>query len=232
MNPGARKGPHWTPAEDAIILELGPRLEAKDIAASLPGRSVSAVFHRWHKLGVKKRRLWTRADERHLMLLWGSCSLATVASKLGRSAMTTYWRAQRLGLGLGCPRGYEYLSDAATRAGFATSTLRMILRWAGVHVEKVIRRRVSGTCRRFFVNPERVDDAVAAWLATETPEAASRRLGLAAETIVDRLLVSGLPLPPKPGHKRHWRIPSDTIDRAMAMVGRRGKHLVVLKEAA
>lgn len=231
MNPGARTGPLWTPAEDDVIRTLGAKLEAKEIAARLPGRSVVAIFHRWRKLGLRKNRRWTRADDRQLMLLWGSCSLAATARRLGRTTVTTYWRAQKLGLGLGCPRGYEYLSAAAKRTGFDTATLRTVLRWAGVHVEKVLCRRVSGTWRRHYVNPDRVDQAVSEWLATETPEQASRRIGISTEIIVNRLRASGLPLPERPGKKRRWRIPSETIDRAVDMVVRRGNKLV-LREAA
>jgi CO/xanthine dehydrogenase Mo-binding subunit len=52
------------------------------------------------------------------------------------------------------------------------------------------------------------------WLATETLAGAARRLGMWPDTLERRLLASGAPLPPKPAGKRHWRIPSETIERA------------------
>ena len=44
--------------------------------------------------------------------------------------------------------------------------------------------------------------------------------------------LQGLPLPQKPRRGLHWRIPSEVIDRAMAMVVRRGKRLALLQKAA
>ena len=231
MNPGARKGPIWTPTEDAVVIEHAPTREAREIAAMLPGRTVASVFHRMARLVLQKRRRWTEADDTTLEAIWGGASLATVAAKIGRTQVATYWRVQKLGLGLGCPTGMEYLTTAAKRCGYGAGQLRMILHWARVNVRQSITRR--GRSREFIVDPLVVDEAVKRWHATETPHAASRRLGFGSgDAVVARLVESGLALPRKPSSKAHWRIPSETIDRAVAMVVRQGKHIVVRKETA
>lgn len=231
MNAGARKGPLWTAAEDAILREFGPKLESSEVAAMLPGRSVYAVFNRLPRLGIQKRRRWTAADDERLRILWGD-PIRTVAKELGRSIATVYWRAQKLGLPLGVPEGGERLSNAAVRSGFALETLRSILAWHGVPIMRALTREALKTKRvTHWVESELVDEAVELWLKTETPHAASRRIGISTARIVNRLLASGLKLPKRPERKCHWRIPSDIIDRAVAMTERRGK-LVVLKEAA
>lgn len=230
MNPGARKGPFWTPAEDAVIRELATTTEASDLAAKLPGRTQSAVFHRMRKLGIQKRRRWTAADDRKLEMLWGK-SLKVVAAELGRTMLTTYWRAQKLGLGLGVPQGGEYMSAAARRTGYAISTLWMILRWAGVRpLLSLARERTERSTH--WVDPDDVNDAIEKWLLTETPEAAARRHGYSAECVIQRLIRSGLAVPPRPGKRCHWRIPSEIIDQSMAMFEKRGRHLVMIRKAA
>lgn len=232
MNPGARKGPIWTPAEDAALRELWQTLEAKEIAARLPGRTEIGVWHRMRRLGLTKRRRWTERDDEKLRLLWG-CPIKTVAQELGRTIAAVYWRAQLLGLPLGVPEDGERLTTAASRCGYSITTMRMILDWAGVPIWRGLTRGALKTknCTH-WVESELVDEAVARWCQTETPTAAARRLGMSAARVVARLLASGLELPPKPADKRHWRIPSEIIDRAIAIVVRRGKHLEVRKEAA
>lgn len=231
-NPGARKGPLWTPAEDAVVLELAPRFEAKDIAQHLPGRTELGVFHRMRRLGINKRRRWTAADDTKLGMLWGE-PIRTVAKELGRSIITVYWRAQKLGLPLGVPEGGERLSNAAARCGFATETFRAILGWAGVPIRRALTREALKHRRgTHWVESDLADQAVERWCKTETIHAAAMRLGVGDAFLLNRLMASGLRLPAKPGGKRHWRIPSATIDRAVAMVVRRGKRLEVRKEAA
>lgn len=220
-------GKTWTRAEDDTIRELAPEQEASDVAVAL-GRSVSAVFHRMARLGIQKRRRWTKADEAALEAMWGH-ALPTIARALKRTVITVYWRAQRLGLGLGCPDGYEYLSAAALRCGYCASQLRRILRWAGVAVRKSVTRYQS---RRTFhwVDPFEVDEAVRRWHETETLNAAARRHSLHSTSLEVRLRMVGAPLPPKPGKKLHWRIPSATVDLAVATTERRGRVVSLVEQ--
>jgi len=165
------------------------------------------------------------------LMLWG-VPICIIARELERTPEAVYQRAARIGLPNGCPPGHEYLTAAAKRTGFGdTGMLRRILKWAKVRIRHTNSLEPAQHAR-FFVEPEAVDRAVAAWLKTETPEAAARRLGVSTATVMSRLQLSGLRLPPKVGRKKHWRIPSTTIERAMTMVVRRGRGLVVLREAA
>ncbi len=209
-------GRPWTPAEDATLRAEYTRGRVAPISVRL-GRTPSSVHHRAHRLGLIAARRWTLADLRLLRNLWGEVDLPTLAKRLGRSVATTYWKAQQLDL-LGCPRGREYLTDAATRTGFSTSTLRRILAWHGVKLRRAMSRVLQPKTKRRMhaVDPFDVNEAVAAWLATETPTAAARRLGVTGETVAARVarLVDA---PPRPKRRRHWRIPSEVIDRALGV---------------
>lgn len=217
LNPGAKA---WTPAEDAILRARYKRYGAEAMATAL-GRSISSINHRTQALKLFTHRRWTAEDDRRLRVIWGEMPLAAAAKVLGRSQATTYWRATKLGLPLGVGQGLEFLTAAAARAGYSTGSLRIILRWAGVKLRVTMALpRESG--RRFHaVDPLDVDEAVEAWLKTETLRTAAERRGIAAETLERYLIESGLELPPKPDGKGHWRVPTETIDAAVAM--RRGK---------
>lgn len=222
--------PAWTPAEDATVRSLFGTMTAAEIAARLPGRNQDAVWHRTRRLGLIKCRRWTPSDDKSLRAWWGE-PLRKVARELGRTVLTVYWRAYNLGLPLGVPEGGEYINTAAKRCGYDLKTFRGVMKWAGVKVHRVITRRVGKVKNgRHWVDSEEATAAVERWHKTETPEAASRRYHVEGETIVRRLLVSGLPLPTRP-RKAPWRIETTTIDQAMAMVEKRGRRLVATARA-
>jgi len=212
----------WTMAEDALVRSLYAVQGARACADALPGRSVTAVMKRARKLGLATHRRWTDLDYKRLRLLWGDgLSLETIAKKLGRTPKTTYWRAQHLGLPLGCPQGYEYLTAASERTGYDRTSLRIILRWAGVDVYRAITRESKPrgrlkrhSFRHHYVDPDRVDEAVAGWLRTECVEAAARRIGVCGETIRRWLIDAGHTPPTKP--RARWRVESAEIDRVAA----------------
>lgn len=158
-------------------------------------------------------RRWTPREDARLRLLWGSAPLARVAAELGRSSVTTYWRARRLGLPCGCPQGYEYLTDAARRSGFTTDQLRAILRAAGVRLRVAMARPTGATRHYHYVDLERVDVVVVAWAGQETPEDAARRHGVSGNVVRSALRAAGHV---SPTGKRRWRLPSATIDAALA----------------
>jgi hypothetical protein len=216
-------GKPWSDADDATLRAFAPSNPWQVLAAML-GRSKMAVFHRCRHLGIHKMARWTPADDMWLRASWDR-PLSKLSAKVGRTEQAVAQRAQQLGLGLGCPPGFEYLTVAARRTGFDRSSLRMILRWGKVKIHESItaNRRPRG---RWIVDPEKVDRAVEDWLKTETIEAASRRTGYTAEALTRRLEMCGLPLPGRPTGKRHWRIPSDLIDEAIAIVQKRGRRLV------
>jgi hypothetical protein len=177
------------------------------------------------RLGLDVRRRWTTADDEKLRMLWGA-PLKAVARAMKRTQITCYWRAQKLGLGLGCPQGYERLSHAAERTGFACGQLREILKFAGVGIHAGIRRPSKKRPGSFFVDPDDVDAAVATWMQTETIASAARRMGTTWDVVRNHLEAFGLAKPKRASGRRHWRVPSETIDKAMSTVARRGCHLV------
>lgn len=206
----------WTAAEKQAVQDRYVADGPKKLAAEL-GRSFEAVCHKAQVLGVRIRRRWTADDDRLLRNLWGELSVAAIAKKLNRTATTTFWRAQTIGLPLGCPDGMEYFSDAADRAGFSRPALERILLWAGKTIKRSMSRGLKDVSYFFrIVDPFDVDEAVRDWLETETLEEAARRVRVDASTLCRRLLELGGPsLPPKPTTKQQWRIPSTLVDRVV-----------------
>lgn len=213
-------GRPWSTHEDAAIRAGYSTRRIAALAVELD-RTESAVFHRAARIGVVKSRRWTAADENALRFAWGEVSLKRLALQLNRSAITVYWRAQKLGLALGCPEGYEYLSHAAARTGYATGQLRRILDWAGVKLRRSMSRNLAHSWRApHFAVPFDVDDAIARWHRTETVENAARRYGLGGDTLRGWLveaIAGGADVPPKPAGRRvHWRVPSEALDQVVA----------------
>lgn len=232
--PDRRPGPSWTPEQDATVRAHYRRWPVEVVAGAV-GRAISAVRKRAIVLGVAKRRAWTAADDRRLALLW-ECpdSLRSIAAALRRTEKTTYWRVQQLGLALGPPQGYEYLTAAADRTGYETEQLRRILDWASVKIRPVrarpSRRRGAhtGTRRRmFFVEIDAVDEAIAKWHRTENVAAAARDRGIGGDVLRAWLRLAGVP-DEKRARKQHWRVESAVIDRVVA----ERRKLVSFSEAA
>jgi hypothetical protein len=205
----------WTPAMDAELRRRYFSEYVKDIAADL-GVSTIALFHRARRIGLKKNRQWTAANDLELRELWGECSLAELSGRLKRTQATLYWRGQLLGLTSQVPRGFEYLTHAADRTGYDTGQLRAILKWAGVRLRVSMGRPVKHRSRRHhIVDPYDVNEAIARWLRTEPLASAASRRGVSASVLERRLRL--LPkVPRKPKGKKHWRVPSDLIDQALA----------------
>ena len=160
-------------------------------------------------------RRWAPRQDERLVLLWGTMTLRKLAAEFGRTQLTVYWRARGLKLTCGVPRGSEYISVAAKRTGFDTGQLRRILRAAGVKIRLAMARPKPGQTRHFhFVDPLDVDDAIAAWATEETPHVAAIRLGTSDSIVRAALVAAGHEPPTRSGF--HWRLPSTTIDAALA----------------
>jgi hypothetical protein len=223
----------WTADEEAILraryVADGPK-----VCAEALGRSWLSVTRRAQRLRLVRVRRWSEHDDAHLMVLWGVRAIAKVAKLLGRTPDAVYERARQLGLGLGCPRGAEYLTTAARRTGYAVTTLRMILRWGGVRIERATTRpsatRRGKAARKahltHVVEPCDVDDAVARWCATEALEMAAESRSIGSATLA-RLLREATArgdarIPAKPrGFRKHWRIPSLLVDELVTAYARR-----------
>lgn len=125
----------WSADEDRVLRHAYADGGIEAAQAALPERSACAIYRRAERLGISRRRRWTEADDQRLRKFWdGELSLREIAKRLQRTEATTYWRAQKLGLPLGCPDGWEYLTHAAQRTGYATKQLRPILYWAIVEL--------------------------------------------------------------------------------------------------
>jgi len=211
----------WTATEIAFLRDHYLVDGATRIARDLD-RTFSSVANRARRLGLLRKRRWTRGDDLKLELLWDTTTLRGLSKKLGRTQATIYARAQKLGLGLGCPNGFEYLTAAAERTGFDTGQLRVVLRAAGVKVRVAMARPGPRQSKRkyHYVPPEAVDEAVALWNRSETIESAARRHGVCGDSIrrwLDEARAAGASIPAEPTQRKaRWRLPSDLIDRVVA----------------
>jgi len=161
-------------------------------------------------------RRWTRHDRAVLRDQWSETTLVALARKLDRTRAAVYQQARLLGLELGCPNGMEYLWYAANREGYSIAGLRTILDRSGVPICRSMSRPTRGkkVRPRHYVDPFLVDEAVSAWCAQETLKEAATRRGLCDKVLAKRL--SGVAdVPKKPARRRHWRIPTEIIDRAL-----------------
>lgn len=213
----------WSAAEDRTLRTAYAEGGIAAATAALPNRSRTGIYRRAQRLEIKRRRRWSRQDDNRLRMLWGEASMDAIVRELGRTRLTVYWRAQHLGLELGCPQGWEYLTAAAQRTGYSTGQLRRILRAAHVRIEPGYSRTQAPKQRHYhIVQPHDVDEAVAAWHATETVHDAACRRGMCSETLRQWLLDAGCTPPkrrgPKPARptRAHWRVPSTTIDAVIA----------------
>ena len=210
-------GVPWSPAEDAVLRERYRHSGAAREVAGQLGRTLHSVYRRAQRLKLRTHARWTREDDRKLRNLWGEYTVAGIAKKLGRTDLATFQHAKEIGLPLGCPSGFEYVWHAAKRTGYPTASLRLILERSGVTIRRTMSRPTPGRKVRpcHFVDPFEVDQAIAAWLRTEPLHSAAKRRGIHAGALA-RKLAALEGVPPKPEGKRHWRIPSDVIDRALA----------------
>jgi hypothetical protein len=210
----------WTKHEEGILRRRYRAAAGVDGLAAELGRTPRAILARARKLKIYRApRRWSDIEDRRLMLALEEVGLAWAARRLGRTPRAVHQRALRIGIPLGRPPGYESISAAAARTGFAFETVERILGWAGVKTRHALAQPSATRAPRRLqrmVETFDVDEAIEAWLSTETPYAAARRLGCSEERLVKALLRSCLPLPARPGQGKHWRIPSETIDRAMS----------------
>lgn len=209
----------WTVAEDAVLRARYDSEPAELIAASMD-RTLSAVFHRARRLGLKRRRRWTAEDDRCLVALWGAESLPTIARRLGRTRAAVYVRAREIHLECGASTGYEYLTGAAKRTGYTVEQLRVILKAGGVRISRSMSRPSNATRSFHVVDPYDVDRAVEAWHATELVHPAAVARGIGGDVLRGWLLAAiaegtEMPKPPK-RFKARWRVPSSVIDAVIA----------------
>jgi hypothetical protein len=209
----------WTPDEDAAVRARYARGKVASLAAELD-RSKLSVRKRAARLGLNVARRWTANDDQELRSLWGESSVKRIAKALNRTPLTTYWRARRLGLPCGDAQGFEYLSHAAKRTGFATATLRKILRDAGVGLRLSASRPSKRKRHYHIVDPDDVDRAVALWNDGEIVNCAAEARGLTGETLtrwLNEARGAGFDVPLEPEEKKAvWRVSTETVDAVVA----------------
>lgn len=217
------KGELWTAAELRLLTVCYQYGGIAAARAALPHRSVASLYHKTYRARLaQRRRRWAALDDAKLRKLWsGELSLADIARALGRSEITTYWRAGKIGLPRGVQPGWEYLSAAAERTGYGTTQLRAILKAAGVALRPVIARpsqrrgKRKGRRKTFhMVWAEDVTLAVADRLERETVQMASQRVGVSSETLRRRLRALGVKPPRK--KKARWLVSEEQVARALA----------------
>lgn len=209
----------WTPKEEAVLRENYGRVHAKTIGKQL-GRSTSAVMHRASRIGLQSRRRWSSDDDQELAALWGEMALGSIAKSLRRTVATVYWRARKLNLKHGCPRGLEYLSGAATRTGYDPKTLRVILKAQGVRLLPAFARPTKAKRHFHVVDPQDVDDALARHHEGAPVQQHARELGMSGDCLRVWLLrarAAGLRVPAPPTIKKGcWHVSSRVVAEVMA----------------
>lgn len=221
----------WTDAEDLVLRARYLRDGGAAVAAAT-GRSLNAVRCRARRLDLKgSKARWTRQEDLRLTDIWGAMSIGNMALKLGRSRHAIEYRAKCIGLQLGCPDGFVYLSTAARLAGFTVHGLRSVLRWAGVAIRTSMSPRKRRKWRQHIVDEIDVEDAVKGWMGTELLGAAARAREMVPTTLARVITTYGHDVPPRParrrgqdgerGHARQWRISTKAIDAAIAEWRRR-----------
>ena len=210
----------WTPAEDDLLRTVYATQGIRAAMAALPHRTRASIFERAiRRLRLAVRRPpWTEAEDAQLRLLWGDGKpLATLATLLKRPAQGVYRRAAILGLPLGCPQGYEYLTDAAERVGMSRGLLRKILVAAQVRLYRSLTLKHSRQPRH-VVDSGDVDEAVDAYLATEPVGPAARRVGVCEHKL--RACLRAIGVERAPGRRRVLRVTPEQVARAVG-VGRK-----------
>jgi hypothetical protein len=120
----------------------------------------------------------------------------------------------------GAPQGTEYLSDAADRCGYDTTTLRRILAWHGVKLRRSMSRPTGAKRCYHVVDPFDCEEAVAAWVRSEDLAQGAARHELNPEVLgwwLDKARGQGFDVPARPrGHKCRWRLPMALVDAVVA----------------
>lgn len=137
---------------------------------------------------------WTPEEDAALRWAWEQDDTRTIARKIGRTPMAIYHRVAVLGIGLGRPRGGEYVYEAAQRCGVDGDAMRAILIMAGVRLRRC--RWNPHTQRRNprarWVLSEDADRAMALWLRSETVTDAAARVGMSRYALSRILTERGL----------------------------------------
>lgn len=206
----------WSAADDEVIRARYRKGAAAGIAADL-GRTTSAVRERARKMRALAERRWTAAEETILRDQWGELSLRQFAHRFNRTTKGIYQHARLLGIVNAERARSESVTEAAARTGFGRRKLMEILRAHRVANPVTTRFTTKNKARPYYLlDPFDVDEAVAAYLETETIGAAARRHDTNNGLVIRALARVGVKRPASKAKRRHWRLDSATIDEALS----------------
>ena len=186
-------------------------------AKALPHRSRGSVARMSYILRLTwRRRHWTEAEQVSLRNMWGFSTMDEICRALNRPAISVYTRAKTLGLKTHAPEGWELISEASRRAGYDNVTMRRILRWAGVEMPRAYTETRSRKKQHRIVDPGDVDEAVAAYVRTETVHAAAKRHGMGPRRLAPILARWGVKwVRSDDSRKSHRRVDFKAVDEAI-----------------
>jgi phage antirepressor YoqD-like protein len=220
MRPAAFDRP-WTPSEKRMLRRVYPTGVAAAVKA-LPGRSLVAVQCMAKKLGVhaRIRTTWTDEESETLRRMWGWEPIYTISRALNKTPKAIFYRSVILGLRLVVPEGYDFVTNAAERAGFSVKAFQRIMRIYRVPVRAHYgrtRERGKRCYHHHIVDLERADEAVAKFMKTENLRQAAKARGLDTRRLVCWLTDAGVRIiRTGNGPKPFMRASTEDIDRVVA----------------
>jgi hypothetical protein len=207
------------------VRELMPTTPVRTIAEML-GVCTAKVRLRaklWRERGVpttRKNHYWTEEDIAALYKSWNPRNLKETARALKRSLWSTMWKARQIGLvdHRGCPRGYEFLSDAEARLGFSIYELETMLAGTAIRSMKALKaggKRVS-TWHVYAI--DELDAMVERHLQTVTVANYAASKDMRVDKLGRWISRAGIP---KPEGKtaRSWRLPIEQLDQVFEAEG-------------
>jgi hypothetical protein len=207
----------WTETEKGVMRASYLKVGMKAMLKRLPGRSRSSILSKAYSMGLKKRRHWTDKEASWLRSNWGVEPMDTLCARLRRSRASVHWKAEKIGLKVGAPEGWETITAAARRSGYAVSSLRNILAWADAKIILAYHATRQTKCRRMIVESFDVDDAVERWLASEYLHSAAKARRMGDRTLLQMMLACGGKMTRMKKAKGHgwWRAETREWDRAV-----------------
>ena len=202
----------------AFIADKMAVMTARSMAAAL-GVSGSVIKARAKRLkaegkvSTKAYHTWTEEDDRQLAAEWRPTDISHTARMLRRSVFAVMYRAKALDMvdHRGCPRGYEYLSDAERRLGFSEAELKTIIRYAGIKPIRAITAHGKKIKRTHIYDADRLTEVVDAWLSTVRVGDFAREHVMEMKTLRRWLSIRGIEKPENMP-TQSWRLPQEVLD--------------------
>lgn len=213
----------WSDAEKSALRANYATVGAKGLLNLLPTRSFSSIVGMAKKLKIASRH-WSDAERATLKKFFATESMDALAARLGRSVNAVMKEAQLLGHShADMIQGTQTIAEACRVYGYSWSEMRRLLRFSKVNGERILFDPVKASKSKHGVRKYyavlAVEQAVERWRNTETPGAASVRLGVASGTLRQWLREAGVKGDPnamRSGRTRlEWRIPRAVLDRVV-----------------